>query len=182
MMLSIEMAGAAHGFLEYDRGYRADVGPGSDAQALSDVRSTPAPNPFNRSRLCVRKVIDAAPGPCPGGTLAGFEGRTNYCGKWCEPNEADVVRDPAATPGSGPPPWISDQVSSSDSGQTTPNAGAARSRLTTMTPSTYRARVVERRTDSMDDMIRTSVVQLPIALLSQRGDSSPRCQTLHPVR
>jgi hypothetical protein len=63
-----------------------------------------------------------------------------------------------------------------------PNAGAARSRLTTMTPSTYRARVVERRTDSMDDMIRTSVVQLPIALLSQRGDSSPRCQTLHPVR
>ena len=40
-----------------------------------------------------------------------------------------------------------------------PNVGAARSRLTTMTPSTYLERLVELLTDSMDAMIRTSLVQ-----------------------
>ena len=59
--------------------------------------------------------------------------------------------------------------------------GAARSRLTTITPSTYLERLVELLTDSMDDMVRTSVVQLPITLAIAAG-GSPRCQTLHPVR
>jgi hypothetical protein len=38
-----------------------------------------------------------------------------------------------------------------------------------ITPSTYLERLVELFTDSMDNMVRASVVQLPIALPSQRG-------------
>jgi hypothetical protein len=59
MTLSIEIAGAAHGFREYDRGYGTRLAEGSGAHPLREVRSAPAPIAFKRSRLCVREVIDS---------------------------------------------------------------------------------------------------------------------------
>jgi hypothetical protein len=58
MTFSIEIAGATHGFREYERAYRTRCDDGSGAHALSEVRSAPAPIAFTRSRLWVREVID----------------------------------------------------------------------------------------------------------------------------
>ena len=58
MTFSIEIAGATHGFREYERAYRSRRDDGSGAHALSEVRSAPAPIAFTRSRLCVHEVID----------------------------------------------------------------------------------------------------------------------------
>jgi hypothetical protein len=63
------------------------------------------------------------------------------------------------------------------------NVGAASNRLKTVTPSTNVDRLIERRIDSMDNMAESSLMQLQIALPSQRGRPfASRCQTLHPVR
>jgi hypothetical protein len=58
MTFSIEIVGATHGFREYERVYRTGRDDGSDAHALSEVSSAPAPIAFTRSRLCVREVIE----------------------------------------------------------------------------------------------------------------------------